>query len=373
MDVGTDSRIAQGEQLRVFISYSHADRPRAEALRDHLVDIGQIVFWDRGFVLGARFPDQIRTQIAYSHIFMPLISDNSDGRSWVQQEIGYATALNIPILPISVGQHPPGMLQHLHALYFPTQEIFMQLIHEVEARHLHQAIAMSTDGRPATYECAFEVEDRSKLLRSYCQEIRRLGYDDRVRQSGSLSSFHIPCESPGHARWHSRYAGITQPSLHHKILLRSERLELGHHARRKGAKLLIWPNQVMRTVENSIPAAISRIETLVAYLRDSAHEDTEVFLDQPRDGGESITIVGDWFMAISRNHASYPHYQQTIFTRHTPSIRERIALFDAECAEAEERTAHHWRKGETSRDRAIAGLTRMSRHLQKHRSLPARP
>lgn len=47
----------------------------------------------------------------------------------------------------------------------------------------------------------------------------------------------------------------------------------------------------------------------------------------------SLTIVGDWFMAESMAADINKGYRQTIFTRHAPSIRDRVRAFDQEFEE----------------------------------------
>jgi hypothetical protein len=45
---------------------------------------------------------------------------------------------------------------------------------------------------------------------------------------------------------------------------------------------------------------------------------------------ESITFIGDWFLAESHSAALGVGFQQTIFTTHAPSMKARIELFDHE-------------------------------------------
>ncbi len=66
--------------MRVFISYAHEDYDKALKIKTHLDKMGVHVLWDRGFLLGSGFHEQIKTQIAYSHIFMPIITTESSQR-----------------------------------------------------------------------------------------------------------------------------------------------------------------------------------------------------------------------------------------------------------------------------------------------------
>lgn len=113
--------------LRICISYAHDNYEHRPQRRCHLKNYGATVLWDRGFARGSGFHEQIKTQIAYAHVFMPLRTRSSGRRGWVHQEIGYAMALNVPVLPVAVGRPPDAMLHHLHAVWFDRAEDVGQL------------------------------------------------------------------------------------------------------------------------------------------------------------------------------------------------------------------------------------------------------
>lgn len=89
-------------QYRIFISYSHKDKDRAEKLAKTLKENGLNPIYDKHFEGGFGFTDQIKKFIAHAHVFVPLITKSSSQRGWVHQEIGYAAALNVPIMPIMI-------------------------------------------------------------------------------------------------------------------------------------------------------------------------------------------------------------------------------------------------------------------------------
>ena len=187
------------------------------------------------------------------------------------------------------------------------------------------------------------------MLHHYATEIRRLGYSGKVRQTSALSSFHIPVQTPGHQAWDLRDDAVEHRSLHHRRLVRGERDALEWHASAEGAKLVICPEVIIG--ERKPPAARARLQTLKDFL-EHADDKVEVAHRRKLDHAENITIVGDWFMAISVLGRPQTGYRQTIFTRHAPTIRERITLFDLQFAEYGE-----WPGTGSSRDRAIAYLS----------------
>jgi hypothetical protein len=104
------------KDMRVFISYAHEDYGTALSIRNYLDDLGAHVLWDRSFALGSGFHEQIKTQIADANVFVPIITPSSSARGWVHQEIGYAMAMNVPVLPVALKELPDAMIGPLHAV-----------------------------------------------------------------------------------------------------------------------------------------------------------------------------------------------------------------------------------------------------------------
>jgi hypothetical protein len=60
--------------MRVFTSYAHEDYDTASKIRNYLRCLGAHVLWARSFALGWEIHEQIKTHIAYAHVFMPIIT-----------------------------------------------------------------------------------------------------------------------------------------------------------------------------------------------------------------------------------------------------------------------------------------------------------
>lgn len=224
--------------LRVFISYAHNDMELAGRIAAHLEAHDMMALWDKNFSYGHGFHDQIKVFISYAHIFLPIITEASSRRGWVHQEIGYAMALNVPILPVTVGKLPEGMLQGLQAVLLDAVEV--DLLAPLRPNVILGALSGQDDFKQALYRCADESEQRATMIHDYAEEIRQIGYDGVVRQSGALSSFHIPDKSPAHQVWKERY-GDKPKSTYHCELQRSERKALEYHARKAVAALSSAP------------------------------------------------------------------------------------------------------------------------------------
>jgi hypothetical protein len=103
---------------RVFLSYAHSDLPIVEQIGRLLEDLGIELQWDRRIRPGEGFSNAIMDLISRSHIFMPVIAKNfsNNQNPWVHQEVGYAIALQIPVLPVSIDGLPSEMLSPYQAL-----------------------------------------------------------------------------------------------------------------------------------------------------------------------------------------------------------------------------------------------------------------
>ena len=77
---------------RAFVSYANEDLPFAKAVALAFKRRGVTTFLDRDIPPGADFSDEIREFILSAHLFVPVITEHSNGRPWVHQEIGFAHA-----------------------------------------------------------------------------------------------------------------------------------------------------------------------------------------------------------------------------------------------------------------------------------------
>lgn len=342
------------QQYRVFISYSHQDYELVQKIAFILEEVGVKPMWDQNFARGRGFYDQIRDFISHAHVFLPVITSTSDERRWVHQEIGYAMALNIPVLPIAVGRLPGEMLHQIHAVQWSDdiQQVKKQLSREVIASLVQHYL-------PATfafYQCAYFPEDRAKMMAQYCNKVRAFGVHDLFRQKGALSSLHIPNKTHNHPVWRTRYGGSDRGESH-CILQREERRAVEEHARIAGCRLIVNPHLPYERYPAS--ARIVRLECLLEFLESIENSKCQVAFNRDMDYDQSLTILGDWFFAESVS--AKQSYRQTIFTSHAPSMLGKIEAFDQEFDELLE--DYNW-KAETSRAEAINEIRKIIAELR---------
>lgn len=331
---------------RVFISYSHEDRDVVEKIDEVLKANGLKPWWDKDFQIGDGFPEQIRMFIAHAHVFLPVMTASSAARGWVHQEIGYAMAHNVPVLPVVVGDALPGqMMQQLLAVR--VERDLAGLEQGLSRTTIADLVNRYKDPAFALFQCARAPEERAKMLGEYARTIEGLKEYGPVRQKGALSSFHLPDKRASHPIWQKRYGPVTR-SEYLSELLRKERLALEAHAREKGCRLVIDP--YLNYSQYGAAARKIRLETLVEFLKSDRVAHVEVAVWRGMPVGDHVTIVGDWFYAGAVAASQGKGYRQTIFTRHAPSMRGYIKEFDTDFKELLDEAG--WTP-ESSREEAI--------------------
>lgn len=336
-------------KLRVFISYSHEDREVINTIVRVLDDNGLKPMYDKDFSKGTGFHEQIKSYISHAHVFLPVITESSSLRGWVHQEIGYAMALNIPVLPVVIGDGlPSAMMQQLLAVKVeaPLEGLEQQLVYST----FRDLVNRYRNSAAALYECAQLTEDRAEMLARYSRDVLAMNMTGRVRQKGALSSFHIPRLRTSHSAWRRRY-GDRSTNEYHCEVLREERKALTEHAKRSGCRIIIDPT--LKYEEYGGEARKVRLESLLAFLASEEVTDVQVAIDPEMSKQESVTILGTYFYAQAVSGAVGRGYRQTIFTRHAPSMSSKIERFDDEFDELMEETG--WTAA-SSRERAAQHL-----------------
>jgi TIR domain len=314
---------------RIFISYSHEDAKLVEQIADIISANDMQPVWDTNFIYGQGFPEQIRNFIAHAHVFLPVLTETAGTRNWVHQEIGYAKALNIPVLPIAIGALPKEMIQQIHAIQINRDNLGV-LQQRLTVNAVNALIESSLDLKTAYYSCAPLPEDRAKFMCDYSDEVFNLGICDTVRQVGALSSFHIPTEVVTNPVWKRRYGKVKQTDEHFRMQ-RKERLSLQRHVDYAGCKLII--NPYLKYEKYGPDARLCRLEELLKFINEMKDDQCVIAIKKGMDPRISTTILGTWFSAESMAGFGGTGYRQTIFTRHAPTIHEKINEFEAEFAE----------------------------------------
>jgi hypothetical protein len=351
------------DRYRIFISYSHSDEALVTKIESILREAGFNPMRDKQFAFGSGFHEQIKLFISHAHVFMPILTKTSSDRGWVHQEIGYAMAMNIPMLPIAIGRFPGEMLQTLHALSLTEEEASGDLSFlkdEFSLSKVTNLVNRFSDVSMAQHTVAEFSQDRSQMIAEYADALVKMQAYAMVRQRGILSSFHIPTEVITNPIWRIRY-GNHQKQLFNNRLNRSERLALEQHARQAGCRLIINPSITFEKYGRE--ARLSRLRSLCDFLETMTDELCSIAFTEPDAELNSITIVGNWFIAEAVAGTLGEGYRQTNFSRHAPSMQSKIDLFDQEMTEL--LRLRNWPR-EQSRSLAIRELKCLIEQIESH-------
>lgn len=323
---------------RVFICYAHEDVRLVRKLEKALEAIGLRPWWSQYITPGTPFPEAIKTMIAHCHIFMPVLTPTSRQRPWVHQEIGYALALGVPVLPVAVGQMPADMLAELHAVSVDPDWSAERIAEELQRVDLRHLVMPPPPSPPRVVEAADFHEVRTRLLAEYSRHVLEVGGYAPVRQLARMSSLSIPDADPTDPEWDKR-DGVGGPRLHYyRWLRRQERRIIEEHVRHAGGRFIINPALVKASME--LQKFVSRVQTLVDTLRSlAALGDKLQVLVNPGRHVMNLTILGDWFAAEAFFVASAGGYRKTVFHWHGPTVLKWIEWFDAEFEELREQAA----------------------------------
>jgi hypothetical protein len=104
-------------------------------------------------------------------------------RKWVHQEIGYAMALNIPVLPVAIGSLPGEMIDQIHAVSVAQDDV-LQLSSRLTVDAVRALVDANAARNIALYACADSPQARATAIAQHCEDILPLGRFGKVRQKG---------------------------------------------------------------------------------------------------------------------------------------------------------------------------------------------
>lgn len=297
-----------------------------ERLIETLQQAGVSPLWDNDLFPGTGFSAQIKSFIANSHMFLPFITAASAQRPWLHQEIGFATALGKPVLPVTLNCLPEGIISDIQMVQLLEDLADAPL--KLSAEFFHR-FWDSVPESPASYECAEDNVRRALLLADYANSVWAIRKYGQVRQMASLTTFHLPDRGAGDPVWRKYFPATPDNGLLFDAL-RRERVALQKHARVGGCRLILDPVERLRTVyaKHGSDSIGVRINEILKFLRDDSIPDVVVAINDDEARTASLTLVGDWFSSEAVSSGGTRIMRESLFTRHAPTIRRQIEDFD---------------------------------------------
>jgi hypothetical protein len=162
----------------------------------------------------------------------------------VHQEIGYATALNVPVLPLAIGELPEGLIGDLHGKRLGPD--LADLPHVLTRRAIDTLVSRAEPSSRTPAECALTPHERTQRIVQLAERVRDFGSLAHVRQRGGLGTFSLPRKTVAHPIWRQR-DGETERTHEYRDLQRQERLILEQHAQAAGCDLVLDPTGLLNT------------------------------------------------------------------------------------------------------------------------------
>lgn len=169
---GTAGGAADGEALKVFMSYSRADQAAADALVAALEGAGFTVAIDRrDLPYGEEWQKELAALITESDTVLWLVSPDSVRSRWCRWELGEVTRLSKRLIPVRIRavdpETLPAELGRIHLL--PAEGVYDPALHEgalVAALRADRAwLKQATSLAGAARDWRANGRDRARLLR----------------------------------------------------------------------------------------------------------------------------------------------------------------------------------------------------------------
>jgi len=137
--------------MKIFISYAHEDRVQVSEIKRYLDDeFGFDVFLAHEDIAPTHeWVDEILSELNVCDVFIAFLTENFNKSDWTDQEVGFALARGVKIIPLNARVNPRGFIGRYQALNFRTvisacNEILKIIVETPDLREniLNQLIAV---------------------------------------------------------------------------------------------------------------------------------------------------------------------------------------------------------------------------------------
>ncbi len=334
---------------RFFISYQHEDVKTAKSIENTLKSQGHYPYRDESDLMpGAGITPSITKAISRSHFLLLLVTkEELWTHAWVQQEIGFAVASSVKVIPVIIGNNKDSRLQGMidgnAAIIADNIENITISLSSVNWKTILRNSEVV--GR-AVFNYVNDAIERPKLIAKVAEELENDNAGKIVlRLRSGLSSFSLPT-SEADANW----AGINISKYRHWFYPH-ERKNIQHISGE--CPLIIDPNYPENFNDDyDLQVQIAKLKTLREFL---ANSDERVRVVRKKYfPGEGVILLGNHWCIQSAAVGPTNSVRSALYTWHAPTIDEYCKLFDDEFSALENEQRVCWESaGLNSRSYAI--------------------
>jgi hypothetical protein len=130
-----------------FVSHSHIDLPIANEIASILRTFGFSGFLaHRDVEGGTEWREEIRQKLHEAPFLIAVVSPNFADSDWTDQEVGFALARSIPVIPVQAGKAPYGFLGHIQGVSWGDEVNDGELV-DAAGRHWTRAQRIERQAR----------------------------------------------------------------------------------------------------------------------------------------------------------------------------------------------------------------------------------
>lgn len=332
--------------MNVFISYCRQDEALAHLLSYVLTKSGIQCFVDRNLKTASPFDVGLKESLAKCDIVLLLLTRSSIKSAWVNQEVGYASALGKRIWPVAMEQDlsPKGMISTLQTYSLADWSTPDRTIDA-----LIEALRSESKDDQSLY-LAFGADQvltnklrRTKFLATRIRSLKPS--ENRKVTIYGQAAFSIFAFSED-----DMYARAGNHSPEYMSALKEERDATEEILANPNVKLqlMLWPVRAYATELMCI-----RYDNLLEWMR-KAKEMKNVEFKCFRYPGYNMLIVPNEFVLEGYKSKSVSGYDMSVLRYQPGTIEDAVRTF-----------RHNWDRCEGDKDEAIACVEKMRTELDR--------
>lgn len=307
--------------MKIFISYSEKDRGISHLLTYIMEKDGNEVCMDKHIEPGKKFDEAIQSMITESDAVLLILTENAIKSAWVNQEIGFATALKKHIVPFSLSNDKEfkGMVNYTQSYSNINWDNPNQTIDKL----------VSVLKNQPQYGDKEEYYEKFKLNQIVSGKIRRTqvitSLLDKVKLKNETilynqAAFSIFCASNNPQY---RAAGMHTDEYMELLLKERDLLHQLISVHKITLKLILWPVRAYKKEFMSI-----RYESLINWMKEFEHHDNVQYVCAQYIGGNRM-IVDNYFCFEGIKLHKDTGYDMSIIKYETQDIKSAIEDFNA--------------------------------------------